>query len=90
MIWLSDADEVLDREKHMIQSPKFMLTFVWNRHEFQAVDAMPCHAMPKGEVFTAADYIRNILTEIVLGVEWREVKGSWSCMRTMQGQIQQQ
>jgi hypothetical protein len=41
--------------------------------------------------------IRNILTVIVSlldvawrGVEWREVKGGWSDMRTMQGHIQQQ
>jgi hypothetical protein len=48
-------DQVPDREKHMIQSPKLMRTFVWNLHGFQVVDAMPCHAMPKGEMFTA-DY----------------------------------
>jgi hypothetical protein len=40
MIWLPDGDEVPDREKHMIQNPKLMLTFVWNPHEFQVVDAM--------------------------------------------------
>jgi hypothetical protein len=74
MIWLLDGDEVLDREKRMIQSPKLMLTFVWNPHGFQVVDIMPCHANPKGEIFMAAYDIRNILTEIVflLGVEWSE------------------
>jgi hypothetical protein len=38
--------------------------------------------MPKGAMFTAADDIRNILTEIVslLGAE-REVKGGWPCVR---------
>jgi hypothetical protein len=51
-------DEVPDREKHMIQSPKLMLTFIWNPHGCQVVDAMP-----KGEMFTAAYYVRNILTE---------------------------
>jgi hypothetical protein len=51
-----------------------MLTFVWNPEGFQVVDVMP-----KGEMFTAAYYIRNSLTEIVslLGVD-REVKGGWS------------
>jgi hypothetical protein len=35
-------DEVPDREKYMIQSPKLMFTFVWNPHGFHVVDAMPC------------------------------------------------
>jgi hypothetical protein len=34
-------DEVSDREKPMIQSPKLMQTFMWNPHGFQVVDAMP-------------------------------------------------
>jgi hypothetical protein len=56
-------DDVSDREKQMIHSPKLMLTFLWNPHEFHVVDAMRCQA--KGEMFTAAYHIRNILTEIV-------------------------
>jgi hypothetical protein len=68
MICLPDGDEVLNREKHMIQSPKLMLTFIWNPHGFQVVDVMP-----KREMFTAACYIRiseysnigNILSENV-------------------------
>jgi hypothetical protein len=95
MIRLPDGDEVPDREKHMIQSPNLMRTFVWNPHGFQVVNAMPCHAMPchampKGEMFRVADYIRNILTETVLLLDVeRDVKGSWSCMRTMQDHSQQ-
>jgi hypothetical protein len=73
-------DEVPNREKHKIQSPKLMLTFVWNPHGFQVVDVMlyhtipyhampyhtiPYHAIPKGEMLTSSDYIGNILTEIV-------------------------
>jgi hypothetical protein len=42
VIWLPDGDEVPDRENHMIESPKLMLTFVWNPHGFQIVDAIPC------------------------------------------------
>jgi hypothetical protein len=42
-----------------------MLTFVWNPHGFQVVDAMPCHAMPKGEMFTVTYYIQNILIKII-------------------------
>jgi hypothetical protein len=70
MIWLPDGDEVSDRERHRIQSPKLMLPFVWNSHGFQVADAIPCHVMPKGEMFTAAYYVRNILTEIIA---WRGV-----------------
>jgi hypothetical protein len=67
-----------------------MLTFVWNPHGFQVVDAMPYHTIPKGEMFTAAYDIRNILSEIVArrGVG-RKVKGGWSGMRTRQGSIEQ-
>jgi hypothetical protein len=52
MIWLPDGDEVPDQESHMVQSPELMLTSVWNPLGFQAVDTMP-----KGNIFTAADYI---------------------------------
>jgi hypothetical protein len=38
MGWLPDGDEVPDRENHTIQSPKLMLTFVWNPDGFQVVD----------------------------------------------------
>jgi hypothetical protein len=48
----------------MIQSPKLMLMFVWNPDGFQVVGAMPCHAKPKGEMFTAAGDMRNLLTDI--------------------------
>jgi hypothetical protein len=77
-------DEVLDREKQMIQSSKLMPTFVWNPHGFQVVDAIPCPLMPKGEMFTAAHYIRIFSSKSLLGVE-REVKGDSSWIRTMQG-----
>jgi hypothetical protein len=41
IIWLPDEDEVPDREKHTIQSPKLILSFVWNPHGLSVVDAMP-------------------------------------------------
>jgi hypothetical protein len=71
MIWLPDGDEVSDREKQMIHSPKLMITFVWNPHGFQVVHALPCHTTLKIEIFTAAHYVRNILTEIVARREQR-------------------
>jgi hypothetical protein len=51
-----------------------MLTVVWNPHEFQVVDVIPCHAMPKGEMFTTTYYtISEIFSpRSLLGVEWRE------------------
>jgi hypothetical protein len=86
IIWLSNGDEIPDWKKHMIQSPKLMLMFVWNRHGFEVVDAMSYHAMRKGEMFTAAHDVRNILAEIIARPRVkREVKGGWSCMLTMQG-----
>jgi hypothetical protein len=42
IIWLPDGNEISDREKHLIQSPKLILAFVWNSHGFQLVDAIPC------------------------------------------------
>jgi hypothetical protein len=48
MIWLPDGDNVVDQKKHITQSPKLMLQFVWNPYGLQVVDAMP-----KGEMFTA-------------------------------------
>jgi hypothetical protein len=69
----------------MIESPKLMPTFVWNSHGFEVADVMP-----KGEMVPAVVSLR--MSEIMsvrslLGVE-REVKGGWSCTRTMQGHIQ--
>jgi hypothetical protein len=44
MIWLQDGDEIRDREKPMVQSPKLMLPFVWNPRGLQVVDVMSCHS----------------------------------------------
>jgi hypothetical protein len=76
MIWLPDGDEILDREKQMIQSSKLMLTFVRNPHGFQVVDTLP-----KREMYAAAYNIRKFLAEIIARrrVE-RDVKGSWLSM----------
>jgi hypothetical protein len=71
MIWLPDGDEIIDREKHMIQSPKLMLPFVWNPHGFQVVDVMPCHAMPcQIERFSRPPTISEMFSpRSLLGVE---------------------
>jgi hypothetical protein len=84
-IWLPDGDEVPDREKHMIQSPKLMLAFAWNPHGFQVVDVMSCHAKTR-DVHGRLLYPKYSHRDRCLA--WKEVKGSSFCMRTMQGHIQ--
>jgi hypothetical protein len=79
MNWLRDGDEPRNRENHMIPSPKWMPTFVWDRGEFQFVDAMP-----NGKIFRPSYDIRNSLTEVVARCE---VKGGWWCMGTMKDHI---
>jgi hypothetical protein len=76
LIWLADRDEIPDREKHMIQSPKLMPMFVWNPHGFQLVDAMPCHAMPcQQETCSRPPKISEIFSpKSLLGVERGERK----------------
>jgi hypothetical protein len=69
MIWLPDGDEIPDREKHMIQSPKLMLTVVWNPHGFQVVDAVSCQK----ERFSRPSNISEIFSpRLLLGMERRE------------------
>jgi hypothetical protein len=67
MIWLPDGDEILDREKQRLQSPKLMLTFVSNPKDSKLL--MPCHVMPKGSIFTAAYYIEIFSRRSLLGVQ---------------------
>jgi hypothetical protein len=86
MIWLPYRNEVPDREKRMIESLTMMSIFIWNFHGFTLVDPIP-----KGDMFTAAYYIR--ISEIfslrsLLSLE-RQVKGVRPCMRMVQELIQQ-
>jgi hypothetical protein len=41
LIWFPAGAPVLDEEGHTIQSPKLMLTVVWNPHGFYLVDTLP-------------------------------------------------
>jgi hypothetical protein len=86
MIWLQDGDEVPDREKHMIQTPKLMFTFGWNPDGFHVVDAMPSHAKRRDvqSRLVCPNYRDRDRFVARRGAE-REVKGGWSCMRIMQG-----
>jgi hypothetical protein len=71
MIWLPEGDDIPNREKHMIQSPKWMLMFVWNPHGFQVVDAMRCH-VERRNVHGRLVYPKYSHRDRCLGVEWRE------------------
>jgi hypothetical protein len=65
-IWLAPGETSPDRERHTIQSPKFMLTIVWRVTGFHVVK-LP----PKGGTSKASSYTDEILSEIVC---WREAQ----------------
>jgi hypothetical protein len=52
LMWTAPGEIVVDRERHTIQSPKFMLTVVWNPIGFHVLKALP-----KGRKFNAQYYI---------------------------------
>jgi hypothetical protein len=41
LIWIAPGEIVVDRERHTVQSPKFMLTIVWNLIGFHVLKALP-------------------------------------------------
>jgi hypothetical protein len=50
---------VADRERHTVESPKFMLTIVWNPIGFHVLKTLP-----KGRKFNAQYYTNDILVAI--------------------------
>jgi hypothetical protein len=74
MIWLPDGDEDRDREKHMIQSPKLMQSFIWNLHGFQVVDTKPAMPFRKERCSRPPTMSEIFSPRSLLGVE-RDVKG---------------
>jgi hypothetical protein len=52
LMWTAPGEIVVDRERHTVQSPKFMLTVVWNPIGFHILKALP-----KGRKFNAQYYI---------------------------------
>jgi hypothetical protein len=48
LMWTAPGEIVVDRERHTVQSPKFMLTVVWNPIGFSVLKALP-----KGRKFNA-------------------------------------
>jgi hypothetical protein len=59
LIWMDPGEIVPDRERQTVQSPKLMLTIVWNPSGFHIVKALP-----KGWKFSAQYYTNNILRAI--------------------------
>jgi hypothetical protein len=59
LIWLAPGEMVPERERHMIQSPKSMITVAWNTSGFHVLAALP-----KGAKFHASYDTNEILEEI--------------------------
>ena len=67
LMWMAPGETVPDRERQTIQSPKLMLTVVWNPSGFHVVKALP-----KGAKFNSQYYTNNILVAIS---DWRQGAG---------------
>jgi hypothetical protein len=66
-MWISPGETVVDRERRTVQSPKFMLTVLWNPIGFHVLKAIP-----KGHNFNTQDYVNGILVAIS---DWRQHTG---------------
>jgi hypothetical protein len=82
LMWTAPGEIVVDMERHTVQSPKFMLTVVWNPIGFHVLKTLP-----KGRKFTARYYTNDILVAIS---DWRRQTGehgqaSYGCILIMLG-----
>jgi hypothetical protein len=59
LMWTAPGGIVVDRERHPVQSPKFMLTVMWNPIGFRVLKALP-----KERKFNAQYYTNDILVAI--------------------------
>jgi hypothetical protein len=59
LIWLAPREMVRERERHMIQSPKSMITAAWNTSGFHVLAALT-----KGAKFNASHYTNEMLEGI--------------------------
>jgi hypothetical protein len=82
-MWTAPGEIIVDRERHTVQSPKFMLTVVWNPIEFH----VPCsQSPPEGAQIQCTIlyyYINDILVAIL---DWRRQTGEHgrtSCERIL-------
>jgi hypothetical protein len=62
-MWTAPGEIVVAREQRTVQSPKFMLTVVWNPIRFHVLKALP-----KGRKFNAQYYTNDTLVAIS---DWR-------------------
>jgi hypothetical protein len=67
---MAPGEIVPDRERQTVQSPKLMLTIVWNSSGFHIVKALP-----KGGKFSVQHYTNNIFIAIS---DWRRLAGERS------------
>jgi histone-lysine N-methyltransferase SETMAR len=67
LMWIAPGEIVVDRERHTVQSPKLMLTVVWNPIGFHVLKAVL-----KGRKFNAQYYTNDILVAIS---DWRRQIG---------------
>jgi hypothetical protein len=84
LMWTALGEIVFDRERHTVQSRKFILTVVWNPIGFHVLKALP-----KGRKFNAQYYTTDILVAIS---DWRRQTGeqgrtSCGCILMMLGHI---
>jgi hypothetical protein len=63
-MWTAPGEIVVDRERHTVQSPKYMLTVVWNPSGFHVLKTIP-----KGRKFNAQYDTNDILVAIS---DWRQ------------------
>jgi hypothetical protein len=67
LMWTAPGEIVVDRERHTVQSPKFMLMVVWNPIGFHVLKALP-----KGCNFNTRYYRNDTLVAIS---DWRQQTG---------------
>jgi hypothetical protein len=67
LMWTAPGKIVVDRKRHTVQSPKFMLTVVWNPIGFHVLKALP-----KERKFNTQYYTNDILVAIS---DWRRQTG---------------
>jgi hypothetical protein len=67
LMWTAPGEIVIDRERHTVQSPKFMLTLGWNPIWLRVLKVLP-----KGRKFNAQYYANDILVAIS---DWRRQTG---------------
>jgi hypothetical protein len=74
LMWTAPGEIVVDKERHTVQSPKFMLTIVWNPIGFQVLKALP-----NGRKFNTQYYTNDVLSQSQIGGGGPGEHGRTSC-----------